>query len=81
MDEIPFGEQHSEHLEELLDTLVEFLRDYVVMSTAQADAPALWAGAYARARRARDDAVPRSDLAREAVWEDTHARRSRARGR
>ena len=35
--------KHSEHLADLLDVSVEFLRDYVVMSAAQADAAALWA--------------------------------------
>jgi len=35
--------KHSEHMEGLLDALVEYLRAYVVMSSAQADAAALWA--------------------------------------
>lgn len=35
--------KHSKHLGALLDALVELLRDYVVMSSAQADAVALWA--------------------------------------
>ena len=35
--------KHSEHLADLLDELVEFLREYVVMSLAQAIAVALWA--------------------------------------
>jgi hypothetical protein len=35
--------RHSEHLAALLDALVDLIRDYVVMSTAQADAAALWA--------------------------------------
>lgn len=33
---------HSAHLEALLDALVEYVRHYVVMSSAQADAVALW---------------------------------------
>jgi hypothetical protein len=35
--------KHSAHLAALLAALVEFLRDYVVMTSAQADAVALWA--------------------------------------
>jgi len=35
--------KHSAHLADVLDALVELLRDYVVMSSAQADAAALWA--------------------------------------
>lgn len=35
--------KHSDHLPGLLDLLVAFLREYVVMATAQADAVALWA--------------------------------------
>lgn len=35
--------KHSEHLADLLDALVNFLCEYVVMSAAQAGAAALWA--------------------------------------
>ncbi len=35
--------KHSEHLADLLDAMVAFLRGYVVMPAAQADAVALWA--------------------------------------
>ena len=35
--------RHSLHLGALLDALVEYVRDYVVMSSAQADTVALWA--------------------------------------
>ena len=35
--------KHSAHLARLLDSLVEYLREYVVMAPAQADAAALWA--------------------------------------
>ncbi len=34
--------KHSEHLARLLDATVAYVRDYVVMSSAQADAVALW---------------------------------------
>jgi len=35
--------RHSQHLAALLDATCEFLREYVVMSSAQADAATLWA--------------------------------------
>ena len=35
--------RHSQHLAALLDALVEYLHEYVVMTPAQADAVALWA--------------------------------------
>ncbi len=52
------SQKHSERLAVLLDDLVDFLRGYVVMQAAQADAAILWVGAQSRPRCFRDDAVP-----------------------